>query len=648
MTHSSGSATRRLLAVGLAAATALSVAVAPSPAEAAERVVIRGGGWGHGIGMSQYGAYGLAKQGKGAGGILRHYYRGVDVARRSMPSVRVGLLQYDSSIGMSSNGGRVKFKVAGAKSAIASGNASDSWTLQPSTTGRIRLFKNGKLVVRDGRRAFGSPSRPLLALYEDLGSSVTVTDKGIAYRYGRLEIGSYASSSCGAGYCLRLVLKTSMQKYLYGLGEVPSSWPQSVLQAQAIAGRTYAYRKIKTYGQHRSPCDCAVVDSVLDQAYIGDAKRTGSGSYWDDWKGAVDQTNKKVILHNGAPIEALYSSSSGGYTENNENVWGGSAVPYLRGVKDPADDVSVNPNHQWSLKMGRSEFSSKLNAAYGIGTLKRIELVRPFGVSGRVTVVKSSGGGVRIVGTNKTVRVSGWSMRSALGLKDTLFRISFFYSVWHQMQAKYKSLDRAPGRATSESYHVPKGMERGLGRAQEFERGRLTWRRKTDKTVWQWGQVLKKYDSKGREKSALGMPTSDIWGPGWFRGARYVNGLIVWSKGNGAFAVVGAWGRKYSSQGLIRGNLGVPLSDAERAETLPNGGRRQRFVKGRIYGPPNDTNVYALWGRISNRYRNMGEATSPCGYPTSDVKKVDGGQRAAFRHGTITYSRTDGFTIDCG
>ena len=627
---------------------AFSVAVIPTSASGAERVLFRGGGWGHGIGMSQYGAYGLAKRGKSAAGILKHYYKGVNIDGRSMPQVRVGLLQYDSSIGLSSNDGPIKFKVSGAKGVVASGSSSDSWAVEPSTTGRMRIIKNGKQVTRDGRSSFGGPSKPLLVLYESLGSSVSVFDKSNSYKYGRLEIGTYSSSSCGAGYCLRLILKTTMQKYLYGLGEVPASWPQSVLQAQAMAGRTYAYRKIKAYGQHRSPCDCAVVDSVLDQAYIGDAKRTGSGAYWDDWKRAVDRTDKKVIVYNGAPIEALYSSSSGGYTENNENVWGGTPVPYLRGVRDPADDVSVNPNHAWSFNMSRSELSSKLNAAYGIGTLKRLKLVKPFGVSGRVTVVKSSGGGVRIVGSNRTVRVSGWSMRSALGLKDTLFRISFYFSVWREMQNKYNKLNGAPGTATSKAYYVPRGTEGGLGRAQNFEVGRMTWRRKTDKTVWQWGKVLRKYDNIGREKSPLGMPKSDIWGPGRYKAASYANGIIVWSRDNGAFPIIGKWQKVYGSKGWVDGHLGVPSSGREKADSLPNGGLRQRFEKGRMYGPPNDPEVYALWGPISDRYRSMGEAKSACGYPTSHVKKTETGVRAKFRQGVISYSQADGIKVNCG
>ncbi|MDQ3620348.1 MAG: hypothetical protein M3391_09510, partial [Actinomycetota bacterium] len=130
----------------------------------------------------------------------------------------------------------------------------------------------------------------------------------------------------------------------------------------------------------------------------------------------------------GAPIQALYSSSSGGYTENNENVWGGGPLPYLRGVPDGPDAVGANPNHTWRVSMGWRTFSSKLNSAFNTGALQRFRLLKPFGVSGRVTVVKGPDrGGVRIVGANKTARASGWEIRSALALKDSLFRVSIRY-----------------------------------------------------------------------------------------------------------------------------------------------------------------------------------------------------------------------------
>ena len=408
------------------------LALLPAPALAGRTVVISGGGWGHGIGMSQYGAYGRALKGQSASEILEHYYSGARVRTKNMPArVRVGLLEGRSSIsatssGFSSGKGRVVFKVAGGMR-VASGDAGANWRVVPSSTGGMRLYKNGNRITRDGKSVFGSPNHVLVAQYERFHSLIRIKEKANNYAFGRMNFGTYSSGSCG-DYCLRLVLKVSMQKYLFGLGEVPASWPQASLRSQAIAGRTYAFEKVKRSGQHRYPCDCAVYDSTYDQAYIGDAKRTGSGSYWDDWKRAVTATRSKVILHKGAPIQALYSSSSGGHTENNENVWGGSPFPYLRGVPDGPDAVAANPNFKWRVSMGWRAFSSKLNSAFNTGGLKRFRLLKPFGVSGRVTVVKGPDrGGVRIVGSNRTARASGWGIRTALGLKDSLFRVDVRY-----------------------------------------------------------------------------------------------------------------------------------------------------------------------------------------------------------------------------
>jgi stage II sporulation protein D len=417
---------RRPAAAGAILCLVLLVAM---PAHAGRKVTIKGGGWGHGIGMSQYGAYGRAKNGKSAENILEKYYTGAEVKSAKMPRrIRVGLLQGRSSIATTSSafsdgGGKVTWKVSGSSEQIAQGGAGANWKVEAGPTGAMRLLKNGDRVRHDGRRAFGSSTSPLILKYEPFGTLVEVVEKNNNYAYGRMEFASYSSSSCGS-YCLNLVVKLPMQKYLYGLGEVPASWPSGVLRAQAIAGRTYAYEKVKRLGQDRYPCACAVYDSTIDQAYIGDAKRTGSGTYWTDWKGAVDATGGQVILYRGDPIQALYSSSSGGHTENNENVWGGAAIPYLRGVADGPDAVSANPNHEWSLTMTWRSFSSKLAARFGTGKVSRFRLLEPFGVSGRVTVVKSATeGGVKIVGDAKTVRADGWDIRSALGLKDTLFRV---------------------------------------------------------------------------------------------------------------------------------------------------------------------------------------------------------------------------------
>ena len=464
-----------------------------APAGAATTVIISGGGWGHGIGMSQYGAYGRAQQGASSSGILEHYYSGAKVTKKSMGRIRVGLLQSRSSIAVtpkrfSNDGGLVVFKEQGVPGRVATGGPSARFRVESTGTGRMRLFKNDKLVKRDGRRVFGTPAHPLFLRYEKQGSMVLVNEKGISYAYGQLEFDSYRSDSCGAGYCLRLVVILPMQKYIYGLGEVPSSWPQAALRAQAIAGRTYAFEKIQRLGQNREPCACAVYDSVIDQAYIGDSKRTGSGPYWDDWKRAVDATQGEVILHQGDPIQALYSSSSGGHTENNENVWGGTPLPYLRGVPDGPDDVDVNPNHSWRVRMSWSEFEKEFQASYDIGNLERFRILEPLGVSGRVTVVKGQDrGGVKIVGSRNTYRESGWDIRSVLSLKDTLFKVRYETSTNRNMRAAYRALDERPGDAIEPAYRRYDGSGRVLVLVQRFERGRMMWDPQTGDVTWQSG-----------------------------------------------------------------------------------------------------------------------------------------------------------------
>jgi SpoIID/LytB domain protein len=391
---------------------------------APKMVKINGRGWGHGIGMSQYGAFGFAQHGWGGERILRHYYTGARVVKRTIgTNVRVSMLQGRSSITIrpqakSSDGGRVLLKVKGSKATIVGARPGQALKLEASSAGGARIFKNGRRIRRDGRAVFGSTRRPVVAHYSQFGTQVATDGKSYSVGHGRIEFVSYSSSGCSGGKCLSQIAVLGMQKYLYGLGEVPASWPQQTLRAQAMAGRTYAYSKLLASTNRGVPCFCAVYDSVADQVFVGEAKRTGSGVYWNKWKRAVDSTNKQVILDGGDPIVALYSSSSGGHTESNSIVWGSVQEPYLRGVEDPYDRAGgANPNYRWTVKMTWASLRAKLTNSFGsFGRLRKLVIVRK-GVSGRVAV-----NGLKIVGSDRTLRVSGWATRTALGLKDTWFR----------------------------------------------------------------------------------------------------------------------------------------------------------------------------------------------------------------------------------
>ena len=141
--------------------------------------------------------------------------------------------------------------------------------------------------------------------------------------------------------------------YLYGLAEVPQSWPEAVLDAQVIAARTYAWRSVQR-GTFRDYDICA---TVACQVFRGAEILLGTNG--DRWRDAVDRTSGQVLLHQGEPILARYFSTSGGRTYANEEVFPSSgAFPYLRAIADPYDTLS--PLHRWEVRFDRDDFDAIL------------------------------------------------------------------------------------------------------------------------------------------------------------------------------------------------------------------------------------------------------------------------------------------------
>jgi hypothetical protein len=93
--------------------------------------------------------------------------------------------------------------------------------------------------------------------------------------------------------------------------------------------------------------------------------------------------------------------------------------------------------------------------------------------------------------------------------------------------------------------------------------------------------------------------------------------------------------------------VGLPKTERHKRASLPNGGKRQRFTSGTLYLNPASRDVFALWGEFDQRYRKMGEATSPCGYPTSSVTGDDVTKQVSFQKGTMTWSAATGLEVDC-
>lgn len=138
------------------------------------------------------------------------------------------------------------------------------------------------------------------------------------------------------------------EEYLYSVvpSEIGSRFPDEAIKAQALAARSYLYNslRVKRYKY------CDLLDTVASQVYLGydrENKKINS---------LVNLTNNEVIVHNGKPINALFHSTSGGKTADNEDVWGGRSVPYLRSVDDRGNG-KISPRQNWSTKVSIKELS---------------------------------------------------------------------------------------------------------------------------------------------------------------------------------------------------------------------------------------------------------------------------------------------------
>lgn len=213
---------------------------------------------------------------------------------------------------------------------------------------------------------------------------------------------------------LTVVNTLPVEQYLYGVikNEISPEWPLEAVKAQAVAARTYA---LASYDKHKA--DGFDVCSTTDCQVYG-----GRESEAPRALAAVDATRGLVLKHSGKLITAYFHSSSGGYTENSENVWS-TPLPYLRGVVDYDQNC---PNFTWEKRLTAAELNQAISkAGYNIGSLQAIELsplAKPpvadadRGISGRVKTV-------RLQGSNGSVEIAGTQLRSMLELKSTLFDI---------------------------------------------------------------------------------------------------------------------------------------------------------------------------------------------------------------------------------
>ena len=209
---------------------------------------------------------------------------------------------------------------------------------------------------------------------------------------------------------LSVVNSLPLEQYLYSVvaGEMPSIWNIEALKAQAVAARTYAFRRIDPAAEFD------LCDTPRCQVYPGFGAETKST------RSAVDKTAGLIAVYGGVPIDALYSANMGGYTANSEDVWG-NPVPYLRAVPSLTDSEAQKSSwgagsYIWEKIFTTSELTGLIrNRGYGVGRIDGVNVVQRT-ASGRVI-------GLEIDSEPENIDLRGDEIRTTLGLSSTVFEI---------------------------------------------------------------------------------------------------------------------------------------------------------------------------------------------------------------------------------
>ena len=336
----------------------------PAQASAGTIFLIDGRGWGHGVGMSQYGARGYAQAGWGYQRILTHYYRGTTVQIVPARNVRVLLTQGQAAVKIGSS---KPFKVVDAR-------------------GKVRKLKPGaQNVVASKLAQLRSPLRfvpgaaPLRLGADAYRGTLLVHKRG-----GRLTV----------------VNRLPLDRYLRGVvpWEMPDDWHPQALRAQAVVARSYALATLKP--------------GTLFDLYADTRSQVYGGvqAEEDTTNRAIGSTAGRVVSWQGRVATTFYHSTSGGRTVSIAEAWPNSApVPYLVSVADPYDALSKH--HHWGPFLLTP---AQVAASVGVPGLRDLVVTR--GPSGRVA-------SVRLKAVRGTRTMLSQDFRRALDLRSTWFNV---------------------------------------------------------------------------------------------------------------------------------------------------------------------------------------------------------------------------------
>jgi stage II sporulation protein D len=374
--------------------TALLALVVAAPASGATKLVVTGHGWGHGVGMSQWGAYGFAKHGWTYERILAHYYPGTQLAQAPVSQVRVLLATAQPRVGVACPGTLRVSDATGRTYALPPASYAVNAALKlPVGHKRVRI--TGKRHAHHESFAVVPAKRPLHSPLVFDCPSAPLTWNGRAY-HGLLVVRR-------GGKRLSVVNSVNLDDYVLGVvgGEMPHNWNLAALEAQAVAARSYALATLHPNKRFDLFAD------TRSQVYGGIGYETPQTNF------AVRRTTMKVLTWHGRVATTFFFSTSGGRTADVREVWPQlGAIPYLRSVSDPYDAAS--PHHTWRVVLSGAKLP-------GDGTLSLVHAQ-----DGRVTAV--------VIGKR---RIPGAAFRRKLGLQSTWFDVGRLALTSEQARVRY-------------------------------------------------------------------------------------------------------------------------------------------------------------------------------------------------------------------
>ena len=393
--------TKRILRLTMAlAVTAGFVVLTTKPAHADPSVsaksgsfAVRGAGWGHGWGMSQYGAYGAARTGLSWKQILAFYYRGTQL--KTMPSstkIKVWITaDNDNELRVLPVAGLRVTDTAGHHYAVPTGEKYTAWRVSRAGAGYRLSYRtsSGSYVTKSTGLATGTWSFSTRSKIVKL-----VLPNGLVRSYR----GTVALIKRGSGG--RTINNVLLEDYVKGVvpAEMPTSWAANAVRAQAVAARSYALR-LRDFGSYSGFDIC---DTTACQAYEGVSRETAGGN------AAVKATAGQIVTYKGKVALTQYVSSNGGHSAQGD-------YPYLAARPDPYDGVIKS--QAWTRTITASSIS---RAWPSVGRVKQLKITSRDGAGawgGRVKVIK-------IIGSARSTTVSGTTFQQVFGLRSSLYMIA--------------------------------------------------------------------------------------------------------------------------------------------------------------------------------------------------------------------------------